>query len=522
MQKLCCNHGHSLSLIHKPAFVFWFVLTFFGLGFMLIAPFSINAQDDSEIEQSLGYQPGFDPDSQVFTAAAKAVYWEKMAKTALSNGDQETANDNYNESLEFINEAIVLDSRSAFLYTRLAELSMTLESYSKAKTAVEIALDLNPSSADAHFLLGRMKYLREQDRKGALEEFRKAAESDPEHLKAQLYLASLAYDAGENALAADAYSHLVRLTPYNPELRYKLGISYSKMGEINKAIDELKSATMLDENHLDAHLQLAYLYTHQSRNDEAIEECLIVMKRIPQYPDTFILLSQLYTAKGDYDKAISIAQELLKRGNSLKPPTVAETYYRLGMAYKEKGDMELAHKNLENSIDLYTELLKANARDGDANYKIALVYDAKGDFKMAKNYLGRYIALEPNDANAYNYLGYLLVERGEELSLAIDYIQKALSLEPNNGAFRDSLGWAYFKAGKLDEAIAELEKAAELAPDDSEVREHLGEAYLKMGGDFTQKAIQEWEKALELKPSKAELRQRLSSLYAQMNSKADN
>ena len=95
-------------------------------------------------------------------------------------------------------------------------------------------------------------------------------------------------------------------------------------------------------------------------------------------------------------------------------------------------------------------------------------------------------------------------------------------MEPNNGAFRDSLGWAYFKAGKLDEAITELEKAAELAPDDSEVREHLGEAYLKKGGEFAQRAIQEWEKALELKPSKTELRQKLNDLYAQMNSKTDN
>ena len=84
--------------------------------------------------------------------------------------------------------------------------------------------------------------------------------------------------------------------------------------------------------------------------------------------------------------------------------------------------------------------------------------------------------------------------------------------EPENGAFRDSLGWAYFKLGNLDEAIAELEKAAELIPYDSEIREHLGEAYLEKGGEFTAKAITQWEKALEIKPNNSMLQQRLEEL----------
>jgi tetratricopeptide (TPR) repeat protein len=85
-------------------------------------------------------------------------------------------------------------------------------------------------------------------------------------------------------------------------------------------------------------------------------------------------------------------------------------------------------------------------------------------------------------------------------------------MEPENGAFRDSLGWAYFKLGDLDEAIVELERAAELMPSDSEIREHLGEVYLKKGGDFVEKAVLEWEKALEMKPKNTALQQRLSEL----------
>ena len=124
----------------------------------------------------------------------------------------------------------------------------------------------------------------------------------------------------------------------------------------------------------------------------------------------------------------------------------------------------------------------------------------------------RYIDLDPDEPNTYNFLGYIFVESEANLEEAVSLIQKAVEMQPNNGAFRDSLGWAHFKLGNLDEAIAELEKAVEFIPEDGEVREHLGEAYLKKGGEFARKAILEWEKSLEIKPNNVSLQRRLEEL----------
>ena len=126
--------------------------------------------------------------------------------------------------------------------------------------------------------------------------------------------------------------------------------------------------------------------------------------------------------------------------------------------------------------------------------------------------------LKPDSSNAYNYLGYMLVEQNKTLDKAVALIEKAIAMDPNNGTFHDSLGWAYFKLGKIDKAITELEKAVELTPYDSDIREHLGEAYLKKGGEFTNKAVQEWEKAVELRPSKTALQKRLSNLQTKLGS----
>jgi tetratricopeptide (TPR) repeat protein len=92
----------------------------------------------------------------------------------------------------------------------------------------------------------------------------------------------------------------------------------------------------------------------------------------------------------------------------------------------------------------------------------------------------------------------MLADRGIKLEESICYIKKALELEPSNGAFVDSLGWAYYKKGMLDEAIRELEKSLQLSMmNDPTIHEHLGDAYFRKG--LIQQAIAEWKKSIELK-----------------------
>jgi predicted Zn-dependent protease len=68
-----------------------------------------------------------------------------------------------------------------------------------------------------------------------------------------------------------------------------------------------------------------------------------------------------------------------------------------------------------------------------------------------------------------------------------------VDLEPDNGAYLDSLGWVYFRQGKLDDARGLLERALERMPDPT-VRDHLGDVYLKLGK--TKEAIAQWQDSL--------------------------
>lgn len=77
---------------------------------------------------------------------------------------------------------------------------------------------------------------------------------------------------------------------------------------------------------------------------------------------------------------------------------------------------------------------------------------------------------------------------------AADLIKRALAEDPTSGAFLDSLGWAYFKQGRLAEAEDSLRQAAARDHSDPTILEHLGDVYFKRGKlDLAQT---QWERSL--------------------------
>jgi predicted Zn-dependent protease len=75
-------------------------------------------------------------------------------------------------------------------------------------------------------------------------------------------------------------------------------------------------------------------------------------------------------------------------------------------------------------------------------------------------------------------------------------IQRAVDSAPGNGSYLDSLGWAYFKLGKFDEAERYLENAARIVTSSPGIQEHLGDLYQRR--NKTQEARAAWQKGLSL------------------------
>lgn len=127
-------------------------------------------------------------------------------------------------------------------------------------------------------------------------------------------------------------------------------------------------------------------------------------------------------------------------------------------------------------------------------YETAMVADKLGHYDASEKLLRKLIQIKPDHAHAYNALGYSLLERNVRIAEAVRLVEKALQLTPDDHAIMDSVGWGYYRSGKLDESVAMLRRAFAGNPD-PEIAAHLGEV-LWIRGDKAE-ATKIWQDSLK-------------------------
>lgn len=132
--------------------------------------------------------------------------------------------------------------------------------------------------------------------------------------------------------------------------------------------------------------------------------------------------------------------------------------------------------------------------------------DEAGRWKEALRALDRAVKLGPEEPSALNYLGYTLVDRGEDVARGTRLLERAHALDRNDPAIADSLGWAYYRAGDTARALPLIEGAAAEAPGDAEIAEHLGDLYWTLGRRY--EARYQWRAAAVTAPDAAAARLR--------------
>lgn len=138
----------------------------------------------------------------------------------------------------------------------------------------------------------------------------------------------------------------------------------------------------------------------------------------------------------------------------------------------------------------------------EALFRLASSLERAGSNAEAEKVFLQILAMRPNDAATANYLGYMWADQGVQLDRARDLLEKAVAREPRNAAYLDSLGWAYFRLGRLDSAARNLREAYRREPTDPTIEEHMGDLDAKLGN--TESAVRHWEKALQLKHEEPE------------------
>ncbi|HKM91974.1 MAG TPA: tetratricopeptide repeat protein [Candidatus Acidoferrales bacterium] len=409
-------------------------------------------------------------------------------------------------------------------FTLLGEAYAKTHNYAASEAACREAVGSQTDNAAARKCLGEALLLEEKY-EGALEQYLRLTElepNDPEHF---LRLALIYRRMGQLDKAEESLMRAKQDAPGSLEVIYNEALTYRAQGRFDDAIRVLSDAVAAAKGGERAstmailYEQLGALFREVENYPAALETFEELRELGPEQDkrgreliiDTYRMNHQLAKALEESQKAIAAYPEdrsfVMTRavllGEKGDPAAGAELIQ--GMLRESPKDFEL-YLTLAQVYERGRKFREAEQAAQDAE-KVAgrqsdrvMVWFLRGaiaerqkKYGEAEEEFKRVLAAEPHDSSTLNYYGYMLADRGVRLDEAVDLIHRALADEPYNGAYLDSLGWAYFKQGKLEQARAELEKAVARTAHDPTVRQHLGEVYYKMGRPA--QALAEWTKA---------------------------
>lgn len=428
-------------------------------------------------------------------------------------------------------EAVPVNQRTSKIYAALGFSYERMRDYKKAVEAYRTAADLDPENLES--LRGLAQNLQNDGQSdAAIEQYQRLTQADPQDPQNYLRLADIQRRSGKLGPAMESLKRAEGLAPESLEVAYNIALVHEADGNLPQAIEVL-------EGLLKRTAKLAGDYTEGERNNRAV-----FLER----------LGAVYRDAQQGEKALTTFQELRGLGEDYKSRAwlrIIETHRSLRQWEQATRAAEDAARELPEDRSLQFELAGQLAGNGQGDAALARVrsmlkgspddrevylalaqigsrlkrwseaeealaqaeqrstrteekqvvlylqgalYERQKKFDAAERKFKQVLAADAASAEALNYLGYMLADRGIRLDEALGYIRKAVELDPQNGAYLDSLGWAHFRMNNFEPAEQYLMKAVERMPNDSTIHDHVADLYFKTGR--LKMAIAHWERAL--------------------------
>ncbi len=428
-------------------------------------------------------------------------------------------------------EAVPEASRTPKMEFTLGAAYDQLKDSKDAIAAYKRAADLEPGDLQTIDALAEA-LLNDDQLDEALKQYRILAEADPENSEALVHIAEIQRRQGKYTDALATIQRARKLDPTSLDAGYNEGILLDVLGHLDEAaqtfqsmVDQIYHAngayTSEEKNNRSIFLErLGAVYVEQDktdlalatyqkmidlggdaaergyqgevdayRNDHDLDKAIDVSRKAvatdPKNRDLKLMLAGELADNNQADEGLSMAKSLLD--NTPDDRTVYFAIAQMNIRLRR-------WKDAEDALDKAEPL--ATKKD-DRTYLLFL----RGEWAerqkhndAAEGYFKQVLDIDPKNAMALNYLGYMWADKGEKLPDALDLIRKAVEIEPWNGAYLDSLGWVYFKMGDYDLAEDNLRQAVERDESDPTVHMHLGDLYEKTGR--IRLAAEQWQLSL--------------------------
>ncbi len=245
-------------------------------------------------------------------------------------------------------------------------------------------------------------------------------------------------------------------------------------------------ARHLRPDHVDALLLTAQLLENLGQDQLAVEEYKNVARDDPAFHVAELGRAEALRQTGKADQAIEVLEQL------------AQTHGDLAVVHSTLGDVLRAQDDYAGAIAAYDRAIDRVTDTAPVRwvlyYSRGIAHERSGnDAAMEKDFRAA-LALNPEQPQVLNYLGYSMVEQKRNLDEALDMIERAVAASPQSGYIVDSLGWVLYRLGRYDEAVGHMERAVELLAVDPVVNDHLGDVYWAVGR--YREAEFQWSRAL--------------------------
>lgn len=437
-------------------------------------------------------------------------------------------------AIDLLNRATARPDATAALYARLGLAHSIAGNRDKAIEADRKAIQKDPASFAGYQLLAQLHLQNNQADEGlkVLEEAARQPKVDSAFLidLGESYIRFARAGNGEIARprAIDAFQRAAALKPANPALMQRLAEGFAEAGEAGRAAQIYQQLLALAPDWPGLRQRLVEVLVRNRDATNAIVQLRAMLAEAPTDVQSLYLLGsllfeekQVKEARDCFEKVLRLRPEFepgyqdlaAAQINLNEPEEALETLRLARKKFPQRFIWEfysaLAHtrmKDYTNALKFFTSA-EIIARAGETNRLTHVFYFQLGSacernhkFKEAEDYFRKSLALEPDFAEALNYLGYMWADRGENLAEARQMIEKAVKLEPKNAAFLDSLGWVLYKQDQPEAALKHILEAIQYNEEpDATLYDHLGDIYAAL--KKPELARDAWRKAYSIEPS---------------------
>jgi TolB-like protein/Tfp pilus assembly protein PilF len=263
--------------------------------------------------------------------------------------------ENLRKALDYYNQAVTLDPRFALAFAGIADIHNHLhsmgvvdpkEARAQARTAVEKALALDETLAQAHIEFANLKWF-EWDWPGAEREYKRAIELNSNLAWAHLTYGNYLITMERPTEALAEFKRAQELDPLGGGRRREV-IALRVARRFDEAIEKLRQMIELEPDSSFAHAQLAITYAEKGMYAEAIAEAQKVDWNSTQAQ---IYLGYVFAKAGKRGEALAILNKLKSTKEYVSPAELAILYAGLG-------DKEAALALLQRAYDEHDLQLK--------------------------------------------------------------------------------------------------------------------------------------------------------------------